>query len=98
MALTACQDVGRNFGDRFSVDTANTVFGGWSHDRICLVFDRDIDYLCLLAGVDAHGGNVQNGCGVKFVWSSAPPYKGDRGERKTRVSGTVRTYIRGAML
>eukprot|EP00752_Nemacystus_decipiens_P013473 g11932.t1 len=37
----------------------------------------------MVCGVDAHGGNVQNGCGVKFLWSRAHPYKGDRGERKT---------------
>jgi len=25
-------------------------------------------------GQDYHGGNVQNGCGVRFNWKSAPPY------------------------
>ncbi len=29
---------------------------------------------------------MQNGCGVKFMWTQAPPYKGDRGERKTTVT------------
>ena len=25
-------------------------------------------------GQDAHGGNVQNGCGARFNWGSAQPY------------------------
>lgn len=33
-------------------------------------------------GMDAHGGNVQNGCGARFDWSTALPYVGDRGARK----------------
>jgi len=29
----------------------------------------------MVCGSDAHGGNVQNGCGHHFVWSTAPPYR-----------------------
>lgn len=77
VALAACQDVGRNSGERFGSNVANTVV---------ILAATLIRYVTLFAGVDAHGGNVQNGCGVRFMWSQAPPYKGDRGERKKQVS------------
>lgn len=38
--------------------------------------------------MDAHGGNVQNGCGARFNWLMATPYVGDRGVRKTEASIT----------
>lgn len=41
---------------------------------------------CSLAtGLDAHGGNVQNGCGARFNWNQAKLYVGDRGTRKKKV-------------
>lgn len=39
------------------------------------------------SGQDAHGGNVQFGCGARFFWDNATPYVGDRGARKTTVRG-----------
>lgn len=31
----------------------------------------------MVCGMDAHGGNRQNGCGAHFMWSQARPYKTD---------------------
>lgn len=49
---------------------------------------------CMIgAGMDAHGGNVQNGCGACFVWPAALPYVGDRGARKEMVSFFVFVFF-----
>lgn len=29
----------------------------------------------MICGQDAHGGNVQSGCGTKFSWQQAQPYQ-----------------------
>ncbi|CAM9219754.1 unnamed protein product [Ectocarpus sp. 12 AP-2014] len=54
--------------------------------RCCPSCGRTIEKLSgcdsMVCGVDAHGGNVQNGCGKSFLWSRARPYRGDRGECK----------------
>ena len=50
-------------------------------------FLRFLAFACSLpTGLDAHGGNYQNGCGARFDWKNAVPYVGDRGVRKDRVS------------
>jgi hypothetical protein len=28
----------------------------------------------MICGQDAHGGNIQSGCGTKFNWTTAQPY------------------------
>src|SRR3546814_224649 len=38
------------------------------------------DAMC--CGTDAHGGNVQNGCGHRFSWNAAPGYVADAGNRR----------------
>ncbi|CAM9496015.1 unnamed protein product, partial [Ectocarpus sp. 4 AP-2014] len=46
--------------------------------RCCPHCGRTIEKLSgcdmMVCGVDAHGGNVQNGCGKSFLWSQARPY------------------------
>ncbi|CAM9790852.1 unnamed protein product [Ectocarpus fasciculatus] len=54
--------------------------------RCCPHCGRTIEKLSgcdiMVCGVDAHGGNVQNGCGARFSWALARPYQADRGECK----------------
>ena len=46
--------------------------------RLCPKCGRVVNKLggcdSMRCGQDAHGGNVQNGCGASFSWSSARPY------------------------
>lgn len=37
----------------------------------------------MVCGSDAHGGNVQSGCGANFNWMGAAPYKADVGRRSS---------------
>jgi len=50
-----------------------------SHCRKCPSCGRAVEKLegcdAMSCGRDYHGGNVQNGCGAKFNWKTAQPYK-----------------------
>jgi hypothetical protein len=47
--------------------------------RLCSVCGRIIEHLegcdTMRCGMDAHGGNVQNGCGATLAWSKLAPYQ-----------------------
>lgn len=51
------------------------------HCRLCPVCQRPIEKTegCdqMVCGQNAHGGNVQPGCGCSFKWSEATPYKNE---------------------
>lgn len=59
---------------------------GEFHPSSAKLTPRALFSFVICPGVDAHGGNVQNGCGKQFSWSRARPYQGDRGECKATVS------------
>lgn len=46
--------------------------------RLCPSCKRVVQRLegcdTMICGQDAHGGNVQSGCGTKFNWARAQPY------------------------
>jgi hypothetical protein len=47
--------------------------------RLCPSCKRVVQRLegcdSMICGQDAHGGNIQSGCGAKFNWAQAQPYK-----------------------
>lgn len=53
------------------------------HCRLCPSCNRVVQRLegCdkMICGQDAHGGNVQSGCGTKFNWHQAQPYQPSTG-------------------
>lgn len=60
------------------------------HCRLCPSCNRVVQRLegCdkMICGQDAHGGNIQSGCGMKFNWQQAQPYQPSTGLQPEQTS------------
>ena len=64
-----------------------------AHCRLCPSCHRVVERLegcdAMVCGQDAHGGNVQSGCGTKFNWTQAEAYRASRTSRATDTLGDL---------